>query len=109
MHASFGLPADGKLRWCSGCAKAHKGAQNNKKKKCEGCGLNVARIGLSSDEKKRRWCGDCAPKAAHGGRGRTQAGGTPQKKLNATDPPLTVSDLNLCFGVQISPGDRKSL
>jgi hypothetical protein len=34
----------------------------------------------------------------HDGRKRTQAGGSPQKKLKATDPPLTVSDLNLCLG-----------
>ena len=25
---SFGLPAEGRKRWCSGCAKAHAGAQS---------------------------------------------------------------------------------
>jgi hypothetical protein len=31
---SFGLPAEGKKRWCAGCAKAHAGAVSvNRKKK----------------------------------------------------------------------------
>ena len=37
---SFGLPAEGKRRWCSGCAKGHAGAvrrQSMNNKMCEGC------------------------------------------------------------------------
>jgi hypothetical protein len=46
----------------------------------------------------QRWCVDCAPETTHDGQLRTQAGGSPQKKLKATGPPLTVSYLNLCLG-----------
>ena len=42
---SFGLPAEGKVRCCSDCAKAHMGVVNVSKKKCEGCGLNVLKFG----------------------------------------------------------------
>ena len=43
----FGLPADGKARWCSGCATAHKGAENVVSKKCEGYQLKtLAGFGL---------------------------------------------------------------
>ena len=55
---SFGLPVDGKKRWCVGCAKAHAGAVNVSKK-CEGCGLKVPSLGLPSEGKKR-WCAGCA-------------------------------------------------
>jgi hypothetical protein len=36
---SFGLPVEGRRRWCSGCAKRHAGAVNVASKKCEGCQL----------------------------------------------------------------------
>jgi hypothetical protein len=36
---SFGLPAEGKARWCGGCAKEHAGAEDVKNRKCEGCRL----------------------------------------------------------------------
>jgi hypothetical protein len=80
----FGLPAEGKSRWCSGCAKRHEGAVNIANKKCEGCGLKQPSFGLSSDGGKTRWCSGCAK--GHQGvasrrRLRTQAGGSPQKKL----------------------------
>ena len=60
----FGFLAEGKKRWCSGCAKAHTGAVDIKRKKCESCGLKRPTFGLPSEGKKRRWCIDCAPKAA---------------------------------------------
>ena len=35
---NFGLLAEGKKRWCAGCAKAHAGTQNIKRRrKCEDC------------------------------------------------------------------------
>jgi hypothetical protein len=34
---SFGLLAEGKTRWCSGCAKGHVGAVDVVTKKCEEC------------------------------------------------------------------------
>jgi hypothetical protein len=57
-RSSYGLPSEGKKRWCWGCAKAHAGAVsagNN----CEDCGLKVPSFGLAS-EGKRRWCAGCA-------------------------------------------------
>eukprot|EP01051_Picozoa_sp_SAG22_P011172 SAG22_NODE_1055_length_5789_cov_3.943234_2_plen_72_part_00 len=36
---SYGLPAEGKRRWCGGCGKQKEGAVSLKKrKKCEDCG-----------------------------------------------------------------------
>jgi hypothetical protein len=65
QRPSFGLPAEGKMRWCGGCAKAHAGAVNvNPSKKCEGCGLQRPSFGLPA-EGKMRWCGGCAE--AHAG------------------------------------------
>ena len=61
---TFALPAEGKERWCAGCAKGHVGAVDVVHTNCEVCGKKQARHALPSDEKKRRWCGDCAPKAA---------------------------------------------
>ena len=61
---TFALPAEGKERWCAGCAKRHVGAVDVVHTNCEVCGKKQARHALPSDEKKRRWCGDCAPKAA---------------------------------------------
>jgi hypothetical protein len=56
---TFGLPAEGKKRWCGGCAKAHAGAVDVHSKKCEGCGLKKPIFGLPAEEKKR-WCSGCA-------------------------------------------------
>jgi hypothetical protein len=61
---AYGLPAEGKRRWCAGCAKAHAGAVDVKSKKCEGCGLKQPVFGLPA-EGKRRWCAGCAK--AHAG------------------------------------------
>jgi hypothetical protein len=44
---NFGLPAEGKARWCSGCAKEHAGAVDISHKKCEGCGLKQPHFGLT--------------------------------------------------------------
>ena len=57
--SSLGLPVEGKARWCSGCAKAHAGAVDIRKEKCEGCGLKHSNFGLPA-EGKRRWCAGCA-------------------------------------------------
>jgi hypothetical protein len=57
-ETTFGLLAEGKRRWCGGCAKAHAGAVSLCKR-CEGCGENRARFGLPV-EGKRRWCSGCA-------------------------------------------------
>ena len=57
--SSLGLPAEGKARWCSDCAKVHAGAVNIYKKKCEGCQLKAPNFGLPA-EGKARWCGGCA-------------------------------------------------
>ena len=56
---SFGLPAEGKRRWCGGCAKAHAGARNIVNKRCEDCALKTPAFGLPA-EGKRRWCAFCA-------------------------------------------------
>ena len=50
---SFGLLAEGKKRWCAGCAKAHTGAVDLKQKKCEGCGLKGASCGLPAEGKAK--------------------------------------------------------
>jgi hypothetical protein len=89
-YPRFGLPAEGKVRWCSGCAKGHAGVVNVKGKKCEGCQVKYPRFGLPDGGKKRRWCGDCAPQAARAGGRRTQAGGTAQEEPKATDPPVAI-------------------
>ena len=56
-HPSFGLPAEGKKQWCSGCAKVHTGAVNIRylinNKKYEGCLLKQPSFGLPAEEKKR--------------------------------------------------------
>ena len=63
-QAAYGLPADGRRRWCAGCAAAHGGAVSLKQRKmCEGCGLKQPTYGLPADG-RRRWCAGCA--AAHG-------------------------------------------
>ena len=126
-QANFGLPAEGKRRWCGGCAKGHAGAVSISGKKCEDCELNQSTFGLPSDGKKRwcsgcakahagavdsshkcggcglRWCVGCAPRAARAGRRRGQARGSLQKEAEAAGPPLTISSkqfgpLNRCPG-----------
>jgi hypothetical protein len=91
--ASLGLPAEGKRRWCSGCAKVHAGAVNVVSKKCEGCGLKTANYGLISEGKRRRWCLGCAPKVALaiGRRGKAGKDLLWANKPKAADPPLTMS------------------
>ena len=42
-------------------------------KKCEECGDKMARLRLPGEGKKQRWCGDCAPRAAHAEWRRTHA------------------------------------
>jgi hypothetical protein len=44
-----GLSAEGKRRWCAGCAKAHAGAVDIMHKKCEDCGLKEPSCGLASE------------------------------------------------------------
>ena len=66
---SFGLPGEGKKRWCGGCAKAHAGAElkTGYNKMCESCVLKKAHYGLPM-EGTRRWCMACAqPHAGLGG------------------------------------------
>jgi hypothetical protein len=62
--ARYGLPLEGKRRWCAGCAKEHTGAVNVKKTvaPCEDCGLKESSHGLAKEWKKR-WCADCAAAA----------------------------------------------
>jgi hypothetical protein len=63
--ASLGFPAQGKARWCTGCAKAHTGAVNVVNKKCEDCQLKLPSFGLPSEgtsvrDRKVRWCSGCS-------------------------------------------------
>ena len=50
---NFGLPAEGRRRWCAGCAAAEgNGAVRlsvSKRKMCEGCGLKHPTCGLPSE------------------------------------------------------------
>ena len=41
--ASFGLAAEGRRRWCGGCAKAHAGARDLVNKRCEDCAFKAAK------------------------------------------------------------------
>jgi hypothetical protein len=54
VAASFGRLAEGKKRWCFGCAKAHKGAVNVVSKKCEDCQLKQPCYRRPADGNK--WC-----------------------------------------------------
>ena len=58
---SFGLPAEGKARWCAGCARGHDGALNLRLrgKRCEDCALKYPSFGQPA-EGKARWCAGCA-------------------------------------------------
>ena len=42
----FGLPAEGRERWCSRCAKAHAGARDIASRRCEDCKLKRPTFGL---------------------------------------------------------------
>ena len=93
----FGLLAEGKKRWCGGCAKGRKGAVDINHKKCEDCQLTKPSFGLPA-EGRARWCSGCVKGHTgavnvNGRQRRTQAGGSPQKKRKATGPPLAISDL----------------
>lgn len=58
----FGLATEGrKVRWCHGCAKAHAGAVNKRKKMCEGCGVKSGSYGdPNPEDRRKRWCSGCA-------------------------------------------------
>jgi hypothetical protein len=62
LASSLGLPAEGKKRWCTGCAKGHKGAASFINT-CEDCFHKFAIFGLPSDGKKR-WRGGCGKRHA---------------------------------------------
>ena len=52
---TFGLPMEGKKRWCAGCAKGHSGAVSVLvQRKCEDCGLTHRSFGLPTEGR----CGD---------------------------------------------------
>ena len=61
---SFGLPAEGRRRWCGGCAKAHAGTRDIASRRCEDCALKKPSFGLPA-EGRTRWCAGCAK--AHAG------------------------------------------
>ena len=67
---SYGLPAEGRRRWCVGCAAAEGGGAVSlaQKKMCERCGYKSPSYGLPA-ERKMRWCSGCA---AEEGRGAVQ-------------------------------------
>ena len=54
---TYGLPAEGRQRWCAGCAAAHgRGAVSlQQKKMCEDCGEKQPANGLLA-EGRWRWC-----------------------------------------------------
>ena len=132
-QANYGLASEAKRRWCAGCMKAkeavplatdpHAQAAGStrgvaRSKECEDCELKPPRFGLASEGRKR-WCAGCVK--AHPGallvvqKKKLQkmcegAGGSPPQKLEAADPPLTISDVlnHHVFGVQRSPGGGES-
>ena len=57
-HAHYGLPAEGRRRWCAGCAAAGgSGAVSMQiRPMCEGCGTK-RQIWHQPREWKKRWCG----------------------------------------------------
>ena len=54
------------MRWCGGCAKAHKGAVDKRSKKCEDCKAKTPSYGMPEEGKAARWCSGCG-KAGHPG------------------------------------------
>ena len=56
----FGLPSEGKFRWCAACAKGHAGAVNVANgRMCEDCQRKRPGFGDPADRRKR-WCAACA-------------------------------------------------
>jgi hypothetical protein len=49
----------GKARWCGICAKAHEGAIDIGRRKCETCQVKTPSFGFVSDG-KARWCSACS-------------------------------------------------
>jgi hypothetical protein len=76
----FGLAAEGKIRWCADCAKAHAGAVDVAHKNCEHCALWRATFGLAAEGKKR-WCVGCA--RAHEGAVSIATGNAPSNSARA--------------------------
>ena len=64
---SYGLPAEGWRRWCSGCvaAEGNGAVLLQQQKMCEGCGLKHPCYGLPA-ERRARWCTGCAAAAEEG-------------------------------------------
>jgi hypothetical protein len=58
-RAVRGMPAEGKKRWCTPCAKAYPGTIDLNHPKCEVCHVKNANCGLPG-ELKSRWCAACA-------------------------------------------------
>eukprot|EP01047_Picozoa_sp_COSAG01_P076870 COSAG01_NODE_13649_length_1553_cov_3.482118_2_plen_248_part_00 len=55
---SYGLPTEGRKRWCAVCGRRHAGAQPLNPL-CEDCSLKRPSYGLPS-ESVRRWCAGCS-------------------------------------------------
>ena len=67
-RATYGLPAEGRRRWCAGCAAAEgrRAVRLDKQNKmCEGCGSKRPSYGLPA-ERKARWCVGCAAAEGRG-------------------------------------------
>ena len=63
VRASFGLPTEGRKRWCSKCASAHAGARDLVHAPCVDCGLKRPSWGLPPAKgcfPRRIWCAGCA-------------------------------------------------
>ena len=86
---AFGLPAEGKTRWCGSCAKAHAGAVDISSRKCEDCQEKRASIGLRT-EARGRWCSGCISNAIH-----SFGGNTKGKKLYVVWPGMHPKSLGL--------------
>jgi hypothetical protein len=62
LQPKFGLPPDGKARWCGPCHKEHAPtAVNVAHKKCEDCNEKMAGFTLPGS-KTPRWCAQCSDK-----------------------------------------------
>ena len=65
---SFGMPTDGKMRWCKPCSLSHPGSADVCHKLCEDCKQKSPSFGLEEEgvkKNKKRWCATCA--GAHAG------------------------------------------